>query len=830
MTVLYEAKRRQTKARTLTRGLFARLAGLASSLVTRAIEEGAQAFADENPDLVDGFVWHVNHFSPDICGTCMAKDKRWYPLGSYHKRPPQHPHCILPGQEVMIPGIIEATAKSFYNGRCVEITVADNRRLTVTHNHPILTPHGWVAAKDIHEGNDILVATDAQGIILAVNPNDEQIPALIEDVVGTFNESFAVATACMPVTAEDFHGDGRFIDGKVNVVYTDRSLLDNRNTVTAQAVGKIGFNRRNETQCALSANRVVDLVLQGAGVSADSSMGSSSIGLLDRIGRMGVPVGNSLFQCARNNTVSAEMLGECSVIDANLLRQFVDRFSSKMARSKVVQVRDFEFSGHVYDLQVSPYGLYTINGCIVKNCYCYSVSQSRSLFDMDMQPTDSVPRVRPYGEWALDAGVGYDGGLGVIKPRTRSKWRAKVPHEHKTQLPPEVPRSLIGKAQRAARDLTRKAAGMQKLRKRRAPKGWATEPRWGQESIAKIRARDLVKQQLKPLREHYPGGHDHDQMKHGRRGGAVSGDNAITPPTSLHEEPFVNGNAAEQFSMLPVSRDDLIMAGSKGWSSSEKGTTLELITPSEAKIIAMKRLDKRLKDDDDYQAFVKDFAKENELAQELMQKNGYTESEATTAVLIHTWAETSADKSPMSLWMQRAAAAEFGLESDGGLSNRTDAKLQGDIEKGFGYFEKPFRSFLRAQYNETQEVLKAAGIKEFQAFRGLNFDSKGELPAGIKPGGGVHGITMQPMSSFSIRHSNAYQFMGWESGAILVANIPASRVLSIPLTGFGCLQEHEIVVLGTGGKAWTYSWISHAGREAGTGFETIKYLLAKGKK
>jgi hypothetical protein len=53
------------------------------------------------------------------------------------------------------------------------------------------------------------------------------------------------------------------------------------------------------------------------------------------------------------------------------MREFLDRFASLVTADEVVEVRDFEFAGHVYDLQVGPYPLYFTEGVITHNCRCW---------------------------------------------------------------------------------------------------------------------------------------------------------------------------------------------------------------------------------------------------------------------------------------------------------------------------------------------------------------------------------------------------------------------------------------------------------------------------
>ena len=61
----------------------------------------------------------------------------------------------------------------------------------------------------------------------------------------------SVGAIRVPAAPEDFHGDGRGFDGDVNVVYTDRLLLGNDKSVSAQERGDVALNGRSAAKSAL---------------------------------------------------------------------------------------------------------------------------------------------------------------------------------------------------------------------------------------------------------------------------------------------------------------------------------------------------------------------------------------------------------------------------------------------------------------------------------------------------------------------------------------------------------------------------------------------------
>lgn len=145
------------------------------------------------------------------------------PDGRSIDRPPLHPSCFAAGTVVCGPRVLASTDR-LYRGEVVEIECGAGR-VTVTPNHPLLTPEGWVAAGELHEGGHLVCCGDRERMVAAIHPHDHQAPALIEEVVEACGRASKVAPALVPVAAEDFHGDG--VGSEVYVVRTD-GLLRNR--------------------------------------------------------------------------------------------------------------------------------------------------------------------------------------------------------------------------------------------------------------------------------------------------------------------------------------------------------------------------------------------------------------------------------------------------------------------------------------------------------------------------------------------------------------------------------------------------------------------------
>lgn len=217
-----------------------------------------------------------------------------------------------------------------------------------------------------------------------------------------------------------------------------------------------------------------------------------------------------------------------------------------------------------------------------------------------------------------------------------------------------------------------------------------------------------------------------------------------------------------------------------------------------------------------------------QVARQLAEDTGMSAEEASD--FVNQWAKTSNDNDMRSLAIQRDASEEFGAP----MSEFTKGKIAelkqtlADPEVGKSLFEAAEqRALLRAMYERTQADLKARGITEVRLYRGADYDKKRwfskvgrpvtEEAAAVGAKGEYRGtlsrydvgkqvrLETNTISSWSVDVNIAEQFGAGgvaqgrgRVGVVLESIIPAERILSTPYTGFGCLSEGEIVVLGGG--------------------------------
>jgi hypothetical protein len=170
--------------------------------------------------------------------------------------------------------------------------------------------------------------------------------------------------------------------------------------------------------------------------------------------------------------------------------------------------------------------------------------------------------------------------------------------------------------------------------------------------------------------------------------------------------------------------------------------------------------------------------------------------------LIHTWAETSGDTDDLAVAIQLAANQVFNLE---GTETKhwpkgTVFSAQNKLDNTGSFLQ----DFIRAQHEITQDWL-ASNYPDthITVYRGAYLPPEHMSPEFEYVEGEVGEISLQPISSFSVDYNVASNFashgeawMDEGTATISAIRVPVDRVLSLPTTGFGCLIEGEVTILG----------------------------------
>ena len=282
-----------------------------------------------------------------------------------------HIGCVLPDNVVLPIGSISAATQSFYCGPVIEIITISGRRLTITQKHLILTSRGWISADKIHNGDYLVAAPNFEGKVPGVQPNDYNRPAKIEQIFSALIENPEMMLSIMPASPEDFHGDGRLINGNIKVVYSNSLLLSNIKSRLSQPIGKGSFDRNNA--------ELKSLHCQSPLFSFGDSSDSSSCGFMDNLHsfRSMLNVHSSPFDQfsfmspSYMSTDAIQSLPDSPTINTEGISKFLLRYPGLVELDQVLNVNVFPYSGHVYDLQCDLFELYTISDIISHNCRCW---------------------------------------------------------------------------------------------------------------------------------------------------------------------------------------------------------------------------------------------------------------------------------------------------------------------------------------------------------------------------------------------------------------------------------------------------------------------------
>jgi hypothetical protein len=350
------------------------------------------------------------------CPICRPRQGKVYSISGRHPdfpaldfRLPLHPHCFVAGTVVISPKVLAASTR-WYEGPVCTIQTRSGHRFTVTPNHPLLSPKGWIAAGLLHKGSHVLRCLDAQRMTGLADPDHDHVPVMIEQVAQALRRSSLVAPVAMPVAAEDFHGDG--IGSEICIVRSDGALRHGRDTEAFEPSSQLPLVHRDVAVSLLPSRRDSGTVYKGLAFSTHGGM-------------RGPGVRAALLRCprCRHETIRldgapdrhvriAEATEEFGLTPPELLPELFSRFTGAISgdhngrqrtpamlgdamfpepaiqslganaesgadlvlrlaglvtADEIVEVWYQDFRGHVYNLETVT-GWYVANGIVAHNC------------------------------------------------------------------------------------------------------------------------------------------------------------------------------------------------------------------------------------------------------------------------------------------------------------------------------------------------------------------------------------------------------------------------------------------------------------------------------
>ncbi|MBF8255862.1 MAG: phage portal protein, family [Anaerolineales bacterium] len=279
---------------------------------------------------------------------------------------PIHSGCLTGDSHISPGSRITAVTKRWFDGDVVTVHVASGHKLTCTPNHPILTPSGWLAAGLLEKGGHVIGDLRSERGSHR-DRNHENVPSRIQDVVDSFRRQAEMVTVPVPVSAEDFHGDGKGSD--VAVIWTNRLLMDGGNAPCDEHRREFALVTGNTESSRLPRLSGQALLSEGFEPSGGGDMSRSGLSLPF----VGAHLGSS------DKSRSAAIPGSNAVLDESLAnsparypefeRQGIFGLPAHVKADQVVLVDRQPFHGFVYNLETET-GWYVAESIVTHNCDC----------------------------------------------------------------------------------------------------------------------------------------------------------------------------------------------------------------------------------------------------------------------------------------------------------------------------------------------------------------------------------------------------------------------------------------------------------------------------
>lgn len=346
-------------------------------------------------------------------------------------------NCFLGDTKIASDSEIIRSYKHKYSGEVISIKTSGGVEFTCTPNHPILTLRGWVAAKSLNNGDDILVTTEIGKEVSRRNPNINHAFPSMNTIHNLFNEFGSKRTCVLGV---NFHGDIPASD--VEIITQKRFLRNVGDSRICDSINKFLFKRSYSTFVRNSS-----LVEHFRSVRKSSFRNISSKSKLLSIFRRRLRHSeiHGLRPIALLNSGFVEPIDNNASGYSEIISKCLDGFSGIVLSDKIINVNRNFVSTHVYNLQtesgryfvnsIIPENSKKVNGifAIAHNCRCRMIS---AFPDQDFSKFERNSRLEDmsYDDWK-DA----HGGEPIFKKARNANRDYDMMREYRSLLGSRVP-------------------------------------------------------------------------------------------------------------------------------------------------------------------------------------------------------------------------------------------------------------------------------------------------------------------------------------------------------------------------------------------------------
>ena len=313
-----------------------------------------------------------------------------------------HWNCVSGDAAIRSPGRVRAIYRRAHEGELFTIKTENGRSITVTANHPILTPSGWQSASSLGVGEEVICEHAAGDSAPDGSPQNDGMQPSAGELCKAATELCGVLPVEVPMSGPDFHGDGA--NSEVCEVWADGALGDELDAVFPKLGGQFNF----EPPDLDGSDTLARLRRLNEGLASNNSPASRRIGRPSVGSLTSSPSGAKVFAASSCDAsgdapstqgsegapeLGRDVPGSYSVFDVE-----TDRIVSiRVLRHGMVPVFNFETDS----------GWYVAGGIVCHNCRSTSIPIIKDFEKLGLRQREGtrasqggpVPRGTTYLEW-----------------------------------------------------------------------------------------------------------------------------------------------------------------------------------------------------------------------------------------------------------------------------------------------------------------------------------------------------------------------------------------------------------------------------------------------
>jgi hypothetical protein len=212
--------------------------------------------------------------NPSPCEICAPMEGTTFKVEEARGLLPRHPNCLT-GESVVRANDALGLVHTHFTGEIIQLVTAKGRRLSVTPNHILLTQYGFLPARFAYKGLKVVEAAGFDALTVET-PDDHGGEACIADVFATLAKDPRMLSDRVPFSPEYLHGDGRFCESEISIVWPDSKLRDQGDGPGLFCKAKqlqFPILQLGRVERPLAALGPVATFLHRVATAADSSMG-----------------------------------------------------------------------------------------------------------------------------------------------------------------------------------------------------------------------------------------------------------------------------------------------------------------------------------------------------------------------------------------------------------------------------------------------------------------------------------------------------------------------------------------------------------------------------